>query len=164
MKNKKERVYPNYYAIIPAPVRYNRALKGEAKILYGEITALSNKNGYCNASNGYFADLYGVTERTVSRWLGLLKRCGYLSIFVDKGCKRRVYLKLSHRQKCLPLPIQTDRQKCLHNSTSINNTSIRENLNKYKKMKSGLMDHLKMFTPKIESEVLVEASHEIRRS
>ena len=59
---------PNYYAIIPANVRYSN-LKPNAKLLYAEITALSNKLGYCYARNGYFAELYGVNKNTVSRWI-----------------------------------------------------------------------------------------------
>ena len=35
----------NYYAIIPATVRYSKELKANEKLLYGEITSLSNKNG-----------------------------------------------------------------------------------------------------------------------
>ena len=30
-------------------IRYDRNLKPAEKILYGELTALSNKNGYCHA-------------------------------------------------------------------------------------------------------------------
>lgn len=43
----------NYYAVIPAPVRYNKKLKYPERLLYGEITALSNRYGYCFASNKY---------------------------------------------------------------------------------------------------------------
>ena len=33
----------NYYAIIPATVRYSKELKATEKLIYGEITALANK-------------------------------------------------------------------------------------------------------------------------
>ena len=62
---------PSYYAIIPAEVRYSD-LKPSAKLLYGEITALSNKHGYCFASNNYFSNLYGVTKNTISVWISEL--------------------------------------------------------------------------------------------
>ncbi len=70
---------PSYYSILTADVRYDRRLgKPNARELYSEITALSNKDGYCHASNSYFAKLYEVDDRTISRWLTLLENCGYL--------------------------------------------------------------------------------------
>ena len=42
---------PNYYAIIPAEIRYDKKLTPNSKLLYGEITALANKEGYCWAGN-----------------------------------------------------------------------------------------------------------------
>lgn len=90
--------HPNYYSILPANVRYDKRLgKPNAQILYSEITALSNKDGYCHASNGYFAKLYNVSNVTISRWLALLIDCGYLDSedIYYKGTKqvkeRRLY-------------------------------------------------------------------------
>ena len=64
----------NYYAIIPATVRYNKDLKPNEKLLYGEITALANSKGFCFASNRYFAELYKVTIHTVSQWISHLEK------------------------------------------------------------------------------------------
>ena len=62
---------PNYYAIIPATVRYSN-ITPNAKLLYGEITALSNKHGYCYASNAYFSSLYGVSKTSINNWINEL--------------------------------------------------------------------------------------------
>lgn len=80
----------NYYAIIPATVRYSKSLKANEKLLYGEITSLSNKNGFCYAKNRYFADLYGVSIETVSRWLSNLQKCGFIQIEVKRNENKEV--------------------------------------------------------------------------
>lgn len=69
---------PNYYAIIPAEVRYDENLSPNAKLLFAEITCLCNKNGVCNASNKYFSDLYKVSTVSISKWVAQLIRNGYI--------------------------------------------------------------------------------------
>lgn len=69
---------PSYYSILTANVRYDKRLKANEKLLFSEITALSNKNGYCTAKNSYFARLYDVAVETVSRWVSHLVKYGYL--------------------------------------------------------------------------------------
>ena len=69
-----------YYAIIPADVRYDVRLIPNAKLLYGEITALCNEKGFCWAMNEYFADLYSVSKVSVSKWVGNLRDCGYIEV------------------------------------------------------------------------------------
>ena len=71
---------PGYYAIIPATVRYDETIPPNAKLLYGELTALSNKEGHCWASNGYFANLYKVHKNTVSGWIRVLLDSKYIWI------------------------------------------------------------------------------------
>lgn len=117
---------PNYYAIIPANVRYDNSLSGNEKLLYGEITALSNKFGYCNASNAYFSELYGKHKDTISNWINKLKKKGYIKTEIIKDnlgrvSERRIYPvgenAYTYRQKCLdPIGKNTE-----GNNTSINN-------------------------------------------
>lgn len=80
----------NYYAIIPATVRYDKDLKAAEKLLYGEITALANRNGYCFAKNKYFADLYKVTNGTVSKWFSHLQKLGYINIEIIRNEKQEI--------------------------------------------------------------------------
>lgn len=78
MCDEKATPSPGYYAVIPASVRYDGRLPGKAALLYGEITALANAEGYCWASNSYFAGLYHVQPATIRAWIKALETCGYL--------------------------------------------------------------------------------------
>ena len=71
---------PSYYSIITANVRYDNRLTDSEKLLFAEITSLSNVYGYCTASNGYFSKLYEVTKVTISRRIAKLKKYGYLKV------------------------------------------------------------------------------------
>lgn len=86
---------PSYYSIIPATVRYDKRLKAYERLMFSEITALSNKYGYCTASNSYFASLYEVDKTTISRWINHLKNLGYLKTQLIKNgravASRRIY-------------------------------------------------------------------------
>ncbi|MCL2381230.1 MAG: helix-turn-helix domain-containing protein [Treponema sp.] len=77
MANREE---PGYYAVIPATVRYDKSLSPNAKLLYGEITALCKKEGYCWASNSYFANLYGVDRSSITHWIKRLADAGYVRV------------------------------------------------------------------------------------
>lgn len=75
----------SYYAIIPADVRYSPKLTANAKLLYGEITALCNEKGYCWATNAYFSDLYGKDKRTISSWVSQLSAEGFIKVNLIQG-------------------------------------------------------------------------------
>jgi len=93
----------SYYAVIPAFVRYCKDVPDGAKLLYGEITALCNEQGYCWASNKYFSDLYGKSGDTISRWISKLAQAGFILTIVDnqKGNTRKIWLSeaQAYRQK-----------------------------------------------------------------
>lgn len=80
----------SYYAVIPANVRYDKSLPSSAKLLYGEVSALCNQNGFCWAENCYFAELYDVSDRTIQAWINALVNSGYLYrnfLLTDDGKK-----------------------------------------------------------------------------
>lgn len=130
---------PSYFAILIADVRYDKTLKPLARLLYAEITALCNKEGYCWSSNQYFADLYEVDPKTVSGWIGQLKTKGYITVQLEykEGTKQvlKRYIRINERgmdkimdtlpiKKCIPSP-QNDGDpphKIMEDNKTINNT------------------------------------------
>lgn len=118
----------SYFAIIPANVRYDDDLSANAKLLYGEITALCNEKGYCWASNDYFSQLYGKSTRTIRRWIGDLINKDYIKSEISKedGNKRLISVADPLRTK-LSIPMDknvlTPMDKNVpHNNTLLNNT------------------------------------------
>lgn len=145
----------SYYAIIPANIRYDKRLTANAKLLYGEITALCNEKGYCWARNSYFSELYGVSKTSISNWISQLTEFGYIfsEIKYREGTKEIEYrylklvdnpineslipikenLKGSTRKVDDPLEENLDtpiEENLKDNNTSINNTFNNTNNNK----------------------------------
>lgn len=129
-----------YYAIIPANVRYDKDLVPNAKLLYGEITALCNEKGYCWASNQYFAELYGVSVLSIKRWVNLLVTKGYVyrtltykpnSKEVDKrilSIDGGIKIDTTSVQNCYDPSIKNSTSSGIKNDTD-NNTSINNTFN-----------------------------------
>ena len=90
MTDRSDYFKPSYYAIIPGTVRYNKNITPQARLLYGEITALCNKEGFCYAGNEYFAKLYNVTEITISRWIKQLRDEKEIFTYIDKRTNHRI--------------------------------------------------------------------------
>lgn len=123
----------NYYAIIPASIRYDSELTPNAKLMYGELTALSNEKGYCWASNSYFSQLYNVSNVSISKWISQLQKKKYIDIeyIYYKNSKqiseRRISLiplkeKLTHKEKLIdPIKEKFKDNTILYNNTKNNN-------------------------------------------
>lgn len=91
---------PGYYAIIPSDVRYDDSIPPAAKLLYGEISALIGAEGFCFASNDYFAELYKTTRETIARQLTKLEQAGHIQRVIEKApsgqiTARKIYLRVS---------------------------------------------------------------------
>lgn len=164
----------SYYAIIPANVRYDKDLAPNAKLLYGEITALCNEKGYCWASNQYFAELYGVSILSIKRWVNSLVTKGYVyrtltykpnSKEVDKrilSIDGGIKIDTTSVQKCYDPSIKNDTSSSIKNdtdnNTSINNTFNNTNIYKgKKKQKSETVNSV--IAEYTESEDLQDALH-----
>lgn len=126
---------PNYFAVIPANVRYDKNLSSSEKIFYAEIAALAQKDGRCWASRRYFADLYDVDEKTISRWTTKLAEKGYIEVRVIRNAqnailRRNITLKVFNTPTDKNVP--TWGQKCPYpgdknvpdNNTSNNNKKV----------------------------------------
>lgn len=120
--------HPSYYAIIPSEVRYSSNLKANSKLMYGEITALSNKHGYCYASNNYFAELYGVSKNTISLWINQLVKEGFIKSLIIKTERNQVKeRRISLTNNIVGgIPKNDEDNNTSINTTSINTISIRE--------------------------------------
>lgn len=135
---------PSYYAIIPANVRYSN-ITPNAKLLYGEITALCNKTGVCYASNQYFARLYEVSKKSISKWIKELQDKGFVKseIIYKEGSKeivnRYVRIFTEPMEEKFYTPME---EKFKDNITSNNITS-----NKKEIYKEKFEEFWKLYTP-----------------
>lgn len=87
-----EEMQPHYYMNIPAFVWDDKDLlrKPKAILLYGHISTLANKKGYCWATNEYFAKQLKVDKRTVIDYVNLLVNKKYI--------KRKVFHKENSKE------------------------------------------------------------------
>ncbi|WP_052368728.1 helix-turn-helix domain-containing protein [Kingella negevensis] len=84
---------PAYYSILTADVRYSKELSDFEKLLFSEISALTQKDGYCTASNAWLASLYGKTKETISRCISKLKKLGFIEVVEVRNDKKEVILR-----------------------------------------------------------------------
>lgn len=149
---------PSYYSIITANVRYDNRLTDSEKLLFAEITSLSNKYGYCTATNSYFARLYEVVKETISRRISNLTKYGYLKIETvkdGKQIKQRKMYPLTQSSIPIDVKINTPIDNSVNtpidanvkeNNTSINTTSI-NNINRINTLSGNPTTHQPHYQP-----------------
>lgn len=130
--NNNNKDKKNYYAIIPANVRYDKRLSPLTRLIYGEITALSNEKGYCFATNAYFANLYSMSNVSISRCISELKEHNYIRVVYDikekNVDKRKIYINNTENKKLE----NKELNKKLENEELKNNEEININIQEYK--------------------------------
>ena len=103
---------PGYYAVIPADVRYDEQIPPNAKLLYGEISALIGAEGFCYATNSYFMKIYGFSDPTISRLIASLEKRGYIKRELERDksgqvVRRKLYLSVSAPEIQPPINFDT---------------------------------------------------------
>ena len=146
---------PNYYAVIPADVRYNKNLSPNSKLLYAEITALCNMNGKCTASTQYFATLYNVSKTSIQNWLKCLVDNKFITrtTIFKEGTKEI----LSRHIKLIKQPTQNK----FRDNTNINitNTNLTDSNRKalFKKPSiDDIVDYCKERNNNIDAEAFID--------
>tara|TARA_R100000742_G_C4277902_1_gene100170 strand:- start:2069 stop:2695 length:627 start_codon:yes stop_codon:yes gene_type:complete len=122
---------PNYYAILSAEVRYDNNLRPNTKLLYAEITALSNITGECFASNRYFSNLYNKSKGAISGWISELVKYGYIQVrYTYKEGTKEIehrYIKILKggvNEKDIPPLKKTLKNNTIKSNNKITNTII----------------------------------------
>ena len=117
---------PNYYAILTSDVRYCKDLSAQEKLLFAEITALSSKDGSCFAGNKYFADLYSLTDTTISHQISHLAELGFINISYEKvGAKvKKRYITIAKNRNGEGVLVAKNSNRTVAKNRKDNNTSI----------------------------------------
>lgn len=137
MTNKEN---PSYYSILTADVRYSTDLSCFEKLLYSDITALTNKNGYCNASNKYFSNVFKKSVSSITKSISNLVKHGFLESVLVKNDNNEIIERKLYIVSKITIPIvkNYDTPIVKNDDTPIvknyeyNNTSNINNINKNK--------------------------------
>ena len=131
---------PNYYAIIPADVRYSKKLTPNAKLLYAEITALCNMNGKCTASTDYFCKLYEVSRVSIQKWLKILESNNHIKrVNIYKQGSKEILTRV------ITLVNNPCKEKLIDNTNiNINNINLTDS-NKKERFKKPTLDDVKNY-------------------
>lgn len=85
--------YRSLYSVIPARVRDDHELRPNAKLLYGELSALAQAEGYCWAWNAHLAETLGIAKRTVEDLLKQLRDRGHIRLEVERDPESQEVLR-----------------------------------------------------------------------
>lgn len=120
---------PSYFSILTADVRYDKRLSDFARLLYSDITALCNKQGYCSATNDYFAQIFDKSRRTISATIASLAETGYIAIEIIRDgsnavVTRKIWVQANAQKAAEQVsdPIEENFQDIKENNTSNNNS------------------------------------------
>ena len=143
-----EDVKANYYSVVPAEIKYNNELTEKAKLIYGEISSLSSKRGYCFATNGYFAKLYKCTNRTIQNAISKLQEKGFIKVVIKNRNQRRIYLTTNTKDENQESKCENNFVECEDNFMGGYENNFAHNI-----IDNNKIDRLFNYIVKLESEI-----------
>lgn len=150
--SKASQKFIKYYSSkydIDETVRKDSRLKNTHRLLLSDLINLAKKFGFCFASNNYLAKMHHVSKRTITRWLGVLRKLEYITIEIIKKpdneiLERRIHIlpveseeskEMDSIKKCI---IEAFEEKDVNDNIS---TKYSYNIYKTKKIKENDMDN-----------------------
>jgi len=131
---EKQRNKVGCYSIIPSKILYNKDLKANEKLLYAMITSLACKEGYCFATNNYFAEELGVHPKTVSSWISDLRDKNFVKVEIIRNDNRQI-IKRKIYINDVPYPLnngymyQSKNGQAIHQKVEDNNIRFNNKIN-----------------------------------
>ena len=76
-----------FWSVIPATVIDDMSIPANAKILYGVLSSLMRREGYCWPSNAQLAEAMHCSEDVVKRWVSALAEAGHIRVHIEPNRK-----------------------------------------------------------------------------
>lgn len=127
------------FIIIPDAIKKSKEISSTSKLIYGDILSLSAKHGYCYANNEYFAKIYNISTRAVSKIIGQLLEFSIIDI------KNNV-CEFSKARQIVPMIFVDTEQKFEEVGIKVPRTKVLEGRNKSS-------EHIEQKFPKVGTKV-----------
>lgn len=107
-------MHSTFFSLIPSGVMENDKLSDGAKITYALILGLSNRYGYCFATNTALAEMRSTSESTLKR---------HITELLKHGCMTAEY---NHRndRRLKPIITPSNKEKAVTSQITVKNAQI----------------------------------------
>lgn len=110
-----ENISGSFWVVIPDSVLSDDSLPANAKLLYGRISALTTRAGYCWASNAQLAEAAKMSPDSVSRLVGMLQKAGHIRLELDNDMDRGSTIRRIYQTLPAPTPLGKNAETPLGN-------------------------------------------------
>lgn len=104
-----------FWVVIPDSVLSDDNIPANAKLLYGRISALTTRAGYCWASNAQLAEASKMSPDSVSRLVSVLQKAGHIRLELDNDMDRGSTIRRIYQTLPAPTPLGKNAETPLGN-------------------------------------------------